>query len=182
MIISKVPKDIDTFSVQVPNNVVKHFNSKQMDELFVTTIPLDYTESLPNEWDKSKRICKDKLCCEFMIKYEKNEITKSKLGYHYRLAISTGKSESIDNKTKELYCAIVACTNDNTKSCGSRYRPSENVISSVSFNEISIRMTIEIENSEDDYLIMPTNVDFLILPLKTNEFDYEKSSIFTLQE
>lgn len=182
MIISKVPKDIDTFSVQVPNNVVKHFTNKQMDELFVTTIPLDYTESLPKHWEKTRRICKDKVCCEFMLKYEKNIIDKSKLGYHYRLAISTGKSESIDDKTKELYCAIVACTNDNTKSCGSRYRPSDNVVSSVSFNQISVRMTIEIENSEDDYLIMPTNVDFLILPLKTTDFDYDKSSIFTLQE
>lgn len=182
MIISKVPKDIDIFSVQVPNNVVKQFDMKQMDEFFVTTIPLDHTESLPKQWEKSKRICKDKMCCEFMMKYERHEIAKSNIGYHYRLAISTGNNDSLDNKTMELYCAIVACTNDNTKSCGSRYHPSDNVISSISFNKISIRMTIEIENSEDDYLIMPTNVNFLILPLKTNEFDYDKSSIFTLQE
>lgn len=176
--ISKVPKNVETYSVHVANNVVKRFSIREMDELFVTQLPVSYSESLPGKWEPMRRVCRAKICCEFSIAYHKYDIDKDKLGYVYRLAIFAGKEVYMDGNSQELHCAIVACTKDTTKKCGSRFQPTDNLVPSIRFKEIKMRMTIEIEEPQNDYLVMPSSVDFTLLPLDTGKFQFDESQIF----
>lgn len=150
-----------------------------MDELFITQIPVSYTEMLPSRWEV-RRLCKDKICCEFSMRYVRVDVEeKDKLKYVYKLTISSAKEKHIDEKSKELYCAIVTCTSDSSTSCGKRFQPSDNVIPSIRFSEIKINMMVELETSQNDYLVMPTNVDFSVLPLDTNSFSFERSTVYS---
>lgn len=154
-----------------------------MDELFITQIPVLYTESLPtSEWDV-RRLCKDKICCEFTMRHLRYEASeKDKLRYFYKLTAFSGKEKYIDEKSKELYCAVVSCTSENPLTCGKRFQPSDDVVPSVKFQEIKIKMIVELEATQNDYLVMPSSVDFSILPLDTSQFVFERSSVYSLNE
>jgi hypothetical protein len=106
LILSRIPKDIDTFSMRISDNVVKRYNLKQLDELFITQIPVPYTEGLPtsSKWDV-RRLCKEKICCEFSMRYTKHEVSKDKSKYVYKLTAFSGREKFIDPQSKELYCA-----------------------------------------------------------------------------
>jgi len=175
--ISRIPKAFQSYSMHVANNVVKHFTQREMDDLLVTTVPVTHTVPLPV--GQRKRVCRTDVCCEFTMKYEKLEIAANKLAYSYRLAVFSGKEDYVDSKSKELYCAIVACTADESSKCGSRFQPSDNVQPSIKFKEVKIRMIVEMdEDTDNDYLIMPSNVDFMLLPLDTQHFGYSISEEF----
>lgn len=181
---SRIPKDIENYSVHIKDNVVKRYNLRQMDELFITQIPVTYTESLPNKWEV-RRLCKDKICCEFSMKflrYDATKETKDKLKYFYKLTAFAGREKFIDAKSKELYCAVIACTTLSASSCGKRFQPSDNVVPSTKFMEIKINMIVELETVKNDYLVMPTNVDFSILPLSSNEFSFLRSAVYSENE
>lgn len=181
---SRIPKDIETYSVHIKDNVVKRYSLKQMDELFITQIPVTYTESLPSKWEV-RRLCKEKICCEFTMKflrYDVTEATKDRLRYHYKLTAFAGREKYIDVKSKELYCAVIACTTDSTSNCGKRFQPSDDVVPSLKFSEIKINMIVELETIQNDYLVMPTNVDFSILPLGSSQFSFERSAVYQDKE
>ena len=151
-----------------------------MDELFISHIPVLYTESLPNKKSQVRRLCKDKICCEFsmtFLKYE--ETSKDKLRYFYKLTAFSGREKYIDGKSKELYCAVVACTTNSPSSCGKRFQPSDDVVPSINFRKIKINMIVELETTQNDYLVMPTSVDLSILPLQSNQFSFDRSSVYS---
>lgn len=106
LILSRIPKDIDTFSMHITENVVKRYSLKQLDEIFISQVPVKYTETLPSsrKWDV-RRLCKDKICCEFSMRYTKYEVSKDKSKYVYKLTAFSGREEFIDSQSKELYCA-----------------------------------------------------------------------------
>lgn len=118
LILSRIPKEIDTFSMQVADNVVRRYDIKQLDELFITQIPVSYTETLPSssKWDV-RRLCKDKICCEFSMRYTKHEVSKDKSKYIYKLTASSGTEKFIDPQSKELYCAGTWKNHEKTRCC-----------------------------------------------------------------
>ncbi|CAG9804065.1 unnamed protein product [Chironomus riparius] len=185
-IISKVPKDHDMYSIQVDNNnVVKRYNLKEMDQFFISMVPLQYTEALVNQ--EFRKVCRNKLCCEIFVKYTIYDIPSSKFGYTYRFTAHSGvkedyKDEVYDDEKlsfHEMHCSIVACTKATTENCGSRFFPSDNVVPSVKFSEIRINMIIELDDvGAEDLEVMPTNVDFRLLPLRVDMFTYSESEIF----
>lgn len=157
---------------------MKRYNPKQMDELFIEHIPVTYTESLPSKWE-IRRLCKEKICCEFSMRFQRYDAgDDDKLKYTYKLTAFSGREKFIDEKSKELYCAVVACTSDASSTCGKRFQPSDDVVPSVKFMEIKINMIVELETTQNDYLVMPTSVDFSILPLQANLFSFQRSPVY----
>lgn len=116
------------------------------------------------------------------LRFDATEATKDKLRYIYKLTAFSGKEKYIDSKSKELYCALVACTTLSTSSCGKRFQPSDDVVPSIKFMEIKINMIVELETMQNDYLLMPTSVDFSILPLGSNEFTFQRSAVYSEKE
>lgn len=149
-----------------------------MDELLVSQIPVSYTEMLPSRREV-KRLCRDKICCEFSMRFKSLDARKDQLKYIYKLTIFSGIERQIDEMSKEVYCAVVSCTRDSASSCGKRFQPSDNVASSIKFEEIKIKMIVELEATQNDYLVMPTNVDFEILPLDTSRYSFERSHVYS---
>lgn len=187
MILSKIPKYLDTYSIQIDNNnnnVVKKYNRKEMDQLFLSVIPLQHTYSLVNQ--EFQKVCQNKVCCEAFVKYTIYDVAPDRFGYTYRLTVFSGREDYMDVEnenvaSQEMHCAIVACTNDGAvgNKCGSRFFPSDNVVPSVKFTDIRITMSVELNDLEDeDLMVMPTNVDFHLLPLPVNRFAYTASEIF----
>lgn len=169
--------------MQVADNVVRRFNLRQMDEFLVTNIPVSYVESLPNRAWQVQRMCRDKLCCEFSMAYQRladNGAVEDSSRYFYKLTSSSGREKLIDEQSKELYCAVVACTTDKASSCGKRFQPGDGVEPSLKFKEITINMIVELETNQNDYLVMPTSVDFSMLPLDTSKVNFARSSIFEI--
>lgn len=152
-----------------------------MDELFITQIPVAYAEMLPSKWDV-RRLCKDKICCEFSMKYQRYEKTADKSMYTYKLTIFSGREKHIDVNSKELYCAVVACTTDSTSTCGKRFQPSDNLVPSIKFQRIKINMMVKLETAQNDYLVMPSSVDFSILPLDSTQFTFDRSQVYGEKE
>lgn len=171
--IARIPKHPEAYSIQIDstNNVVKKYNLKEMDQIFVSVIPPTNTHPLIG--NQFKRFCVNKLCCEFFVKYSTYDIPDKKFGYIYRFSLSNDKVDD----SKESHCAIVACTTD--EKCGSRFFPSDNLVPSVKFSEIKIRMTIELsENEEEDLMVMPSNLDLRLVPLKVDRFDYTAGNVY----
>lgn len=176
---SRIPKDFVSFSVHVEDNVVKRFDLKLMDEFAIAQIPVSYTESLPRRFE-TRRLCREKICCEFSMRYSRLDSSKDALRYFYKLAMSSAREKHIDDKSKELYCAVIACTTDSSSTtCGKRFQPSDALVSSVRFMEVSINMIIELETTQNDYLVMPSNVLFSLLPLDTSQFTFERSAVYS---
>lgn len=163
--------------MHISDNVVKRYSLKQMDELFITQIPVSYAESLPSKWE-TRRLCRDKICCEFSVRYRRNDVAKDKLRYIYKLTAFSGTEKHIDESSKEMYCAVVACTTDSTSTCGKRFQPSDALVPSIKFKEIKINMIVELEATQNDYLVMPSNVDFSILPLDSSQYSFERSAVY----
>lgn len=163
--------------------MVQRYNLKQLDELFITQIPVSYTEQLPSSGMRNvRRMCKDKICCEFSMRYKKYDVSKDKSKFVYKLTAFSGREKFIDEQSKELYCAVIACTTDASASCGKRFQPSDGLVASLKFIEIKIKMTVELEATQNDYLAMPTNVDFSILPLDVSQYAFERSSVYSVNK
>jgi Vanin C-terminal domain len=164
--------------MHIEDNVVKRFDMKQMDEFAVAHSPVAFAEHLPRRFE-IRRLCREKMCCEFSMRYSRSDGPKEALRYFYKLAVSSGKNKQIDDSSKEFYCAVVACTSESSASCGKRFQPSDTLVPSLHFSEIKINMIIELETAENDYLVMPSSVDFSLLPLDTSQFSFERSAVYT---
>lgn len=176
--IAKIPKHLGAYSVQVDsNNVVKRYNLKEVDQLLVTVVPPFNTHPLVA--NKFKKICSKRVCCEYFVKYTSHDIPANKFGYTYRFSVFNGLVDGIE----ESHCAIVACTKENENKCGSRFFPSDNLTPSIKFNEIRISMTKELnEKGEEDLMVMPSNVDFHLLPLRVDTFGYAATNVYNESE
>ncbi len=176
--ISKVPKRPEAYSIAIDSsseNLVKRYNLKEMDQIFVTVVPP--TSTYPLVGNQVKQICMGKICCSFFVKYSTYDIPEKKFGYSYRFSIYNGKAHDADSE--ESYCSIVACTEDSEEKCGSRFFPSDNLVPSVKFSEVKISMTIELgEDSGEDLMMMPSNLDFRLLPLRVDKFDYTAGRVY----
>lgn len=165
--------------MHIDDNVVKHYDLKQMDEFAVTQSPVAFAENLPRRFE-TRRLCRGKMCCEFSMRYLRSDGPREALRYFYKLAVSSGQRDrQIDDNSKEFYCAVVACTSEASSSCGKRFQPSDTLVPSLHFSEIRINMIIELETAENDYLVMPSSVLFSLLPLDTSQFGFERSAVYS---
>lgn len=61
-----------------------------------------------------------------------------------------------------------------------RYRPSDNLVPSVNFKRVHIEANLEVDGTEEDYLIAPTSLDFHLLPLNAKRFSFEKRASYNV--
>lgn len=175
--IAKVPKNLNAYSIQLDtvSNVVKRYSLKEIDQLLVTLVPLTNTHPLIG--NQLKKFCSKKVCCEFFVKYSSKDISSEKFGYSYRFSIFNGLVDG----SEESHCAIVSCTKESENKCGSRFFPSDNLVPSVRFSEIRISMTIELsEQREEDLMVMPSSIDFHLLPLSVDKFGYAETNAYNI--
>lgn len=188
LIISKIPKQISTYSIEVHDSLVRSFSSRQLDNFIVAHRHVEEVLRLPRSstWEIVKQ-CKGKICCEFSMQYhhQANEEDKveNRLAYNYKLTTASTSSRQIAAGTgsKNLICALIACTSDRRQSCGKRFSSNDNKLeeSSLKFTVIRIRMMVEVETSEHDYLIMPINLNTALLPISVHDFKFARISTFT---
>jgi Vanin C-terminal domain len=76
----------------------------------------------------------------------------------------------------EIHCAIISCRDDRQEACGKHFENSEQLVPSVQFEDITIKAVVQIDNSETNYLIMPSTLDQTLLPYSPAIFKYDESS------
>lgn len=187
MIISKIPKDISRYSLDNIDieNVVKKYSPAQLNGIQVSRNRVKNAYKLPSKRWEVVRKCSEKICCEFTMQYQRINEDK-KLSYVYKLTASSLKDEEeggLVTKDNMYYCAVIACTSDKMESCGKRksiVAVDDDIVPSLKFTEIRIRMIVEVDTLEHDYLIMPTNVDFSMLPLNTKQFKFTRTSVYNV--
>jgi hypothetical protein len=187
LIISKIPKDLSKYSLDISDieNVVKKYTLAKLNDIQVSRNQVKNAYKLPSKKWEVVRKCNEKICCEFSLQYQRmnQDEDKKKLSYVYKLTASSlkDKTPGLVAKDSMYYCAVIACTNDKIESCGKRlYSSSDNddIVPSFKFTDIRVKMIMEVETSEHDYLLMPTNVDFSMLPLNTKHFKFTRSSVY----
>jgi Vanin C-terminal domain len=180
MMLSRVPKRPTEYSFSVEKtNIVKRFTTKEMDNFFLTTIAVKKTQPLLN--NKMQKICAGTVCCELFVRFTAYSVPATKLSYSYRFSIFADKESHMDDEQKvaEYHCAIVACTKDTTEHCGSRFSVSDDLVPSIQFNEIRMRMIVELNDAVDeDLMVMPSNVDFRLVPLPVSSFEFTTGEVF----
>lgn len=170
---------------------MKRFTLKQLDEIHISRKHVENSYKLPSKKWEVVRKCSGKICCEFSMQYHRiNEDAtgnESRLSYIYKLTASSSSSSSLLKDSdglgsRDMFCAVIACTSEDSKeSCGKRRIRSEVVVvPSFKFTDIRVKMIMEVETSEHDYLLMPTNVDFSMLPLDTRHFEFSRSSVYSV--
>lgn len=169
---------------------MKSFSSRQLDNFNVAHNHVEGVFELPRS-SKTEIVtkCKGKICCEFSLQYHRvnqDDDVKNRIDYSYKLTMASPSSKQIaaaSSGSKEIICAVVACTSDQRQSCGKRFTSSSNenvVVSSLKFTDIRIKMVVEVETSHHDYLIMPTNLNNALLPLNIRNFKFTRSSAYTV--
>lgn len=88
--------------------------------------------------------------------------------------LSETRSFGVTGIFGEVYCAVIACTNDQNEACGKRFKNTTNLVPSLEFEEITIQLIV---NKADTHrtLILPTTLDFTLLPLNSSKFDYSEN-------
>jgi hypothetical protein len=187
LIISKIPKDISRYSLDFIgiDNVVKKYSLAKLNDIQVSRNQVKNAYKLPSKRWEVVRKCSEKICCEFSMLFQRINEDEKKLSYIYKLTASSLKDEASGLVIKDnmYYCAVIACTNNKTESCGKRFHSSsdnDDIIPSLKFTNIRVKMIMEVETSEHDYLLMPTNVDFSMLPLNTKHFKFTRSLVYNV--
>ena len=104
------------------------------------------------------------------------------IGYIYRLTVFSGQREYVEGrKSGDLYCSIIPCTTDSSLGCAKRFEHSDQLVPSVEFASISIRAIVEVEGDRDDYLVMPTSLNFNMLPLNTHLYNYSAGETYNVK-
>lgn len=169
MMVAKVPKNLDDPDYKLADPQVKAYTPVEMDGMKL----LYSAPSNMKPLDKLLLATYENIKCEFSVDYKKLDIPVGKIGYSYRMAAYTGVRSLVDAaNVGEAYCIIVACTDESDENtCGSRFGSSDNLVPSVAFQSIEIKMTVG--DSPEDYLVMPTTLDFSIRPLPVQEYDFK---------
>ena len=81
----------------------------------------------------------------------------------------------------ELYCSIIPCTTDSNLGCAKRFEHSEHLVPSVEFTSVKIRAIVALDSDPNNYLVMPTSLDFNVLPLSTNNFNFSAGDTYDVK-
>lgn len=172
LMIAEVPIDVNDEDYQSPE-LSPGFSPTEMDGFSVRSSNLGRFY----EMSESAEIEYQDVTCKFKVNYTEMEKSEDQEGYNYKFAVYSGE-RNIANivVAGQVFCAIVACSDaqDDT-TCGVRFKNSENLVSTVKFNSIFIEMEIKDFESEN-FAIMPTSLDFSLLPLESEKFCFEKNN------
>uniref|UniRef100_A0A336MY47 CSON006165 protein n=1 Tax=Culicoides sonorensis TaxID=179676 RepID=A0A336MY47_CULSO len=151
------PPSIQAPERSTPTQMLNLFLKKDNTEPFTTF-------ELTSEGQIQQKLCNGIFCCYFDLTLQYiNSTSENK--YQYRLiaydGLRTFKREAVQ------ICAILACSSSDVNSCGQRFTATNVDYNSVLFKNIKIETTIQWKN----VLVMPSSLDFSILPYDVNDFN-----------
>lgn len=167
LMIAEIPKNVDDEEYEPVEPSVKPYTADEMDSLklwhYVPKKSFPLHKNFVSSYGGAK--------CEFTLNYTKLEIDEGSVGYGYRLAVFAGiRNFGGVLNGGEVYCAIVSCLNSHDeRTCGRRVE-SKNLVPSFEFHSIHIKTTID--DDAENYLVMPTSLDFAVNPLSTQSYEY----------
>lgn len=170
LLITEVPIDVNDPDYQ-PSILQPGFTPQEMDDLKLFSVKLGEYYEVQENFEGQVGDLK----CTFKVSYTNLELIEGQVGYIYKFVIFNGAqnvADIVDLGGKA--CAVVACANESESSCGKRLENSEKLAPTLTFEAISIEMEIENFHSENTF-IMPTSLDFSILPLEREKFVFTKS-------
>lgn len=169
MMVAEIPKDVDDLDYEPPAPTVEPYAALEMDALHL------WNFSPKNLFPLHKRLVASfgGVTCEFALNYTKLEIPEGSVGYGYKLTVYSGvRTFSNIVNAGEIYCAIVPCADENDeKTCGKRIANSNDLVPSVAFHSIEIKVTVDADAK--NFLVMPTSLDAALLPLSTKQFEFK---------
>lgn len=127
------------------------------------TLPFN-TFQLSTEGQTQKKLCHGVFCCYFdvNIKFLTTNSTSDKT-YQYRLIAYDGL-RTYEREAVQI-CAILACSGSEVETCGLRHNSKNVNYASVLFKNVTVQANIQWKN----ILVMPSSLDFSILPFNVNE-------------
>jgi hypothetical protein len=173
MMVARVPKDLTDTDFSPDRQNVNHFSPLEMDHMKTLSFNPNFTYPL----QEFLIIHADGIDCEFSANYTQLETANGNLGFTYRYAVFYGiRDVAHIRKIGEAYCAIIACTSDDPQTCGGKFSNSEKLTPSFSFRSIKITTTIKVQDDPNNYLMMPTSLDFSLCPLDVENFNFSYTS------
>ncbi|XP_070504524.1 vanin-like protein 2 [Chironomus tepperi] len=169
IIVAKIPKDLNDDSIIPDNPTIKPYTPIEMDRLKTWSFTPQNIYPLQDNF----HLKNGEVECKFVLNFTDISLNDSEsIGYTYKFAVFSGKRNlaNIVN-AGEMYCSIIPCLNDDLKTCGYKLKDSRKLVPSTVFHSISITMTVS-NIGKDDCLIMPTSLDFSILPLNIDSFRF----------
>lgn len=110
------------------------------------------------------RVCHNGVCCDIWMRVRNPEASL----YKYRMVAFDGVRSFEGNVTKGVtVCGIVACANHLLESCGTRNLTVKS--QNMTFEQIFITGRFD---GLDDMMTIPNSVNFNLLPLDSNDFNY----------
>lgn len=173
MLVAKVPKDVDDVEYQ-PTKENEAFEASSMDGLKLHFVDIPVSHPLQEKFV----VDENGVTCDFEVNFTRLSVDEGKFGYNYRFVAFNG----INNYEKsrnvgEVQCAIVSCSGSDPQTCGKKIENSENLVPSIQFHSIKIIATIDSDDDPQNYLVMPTSLDFSIHPLDTEKFKFTTEEI-----
>nr|XP_026488912.1 vanin-like protein 2 isoform X1 [Vanessa tameamea] len=182
LLVSKVPKVPGEVEGTYPGPI--YDDPSTHDDLILITdpsLPSHVTRLLREESEDFALFDKDVLC-HFQVKLRKRD---GATNYRYRAAAFSGvRSFSGVATGGTRMCSVFACTGDTIDTCGKRFDKFEPNTTGI-FDELRITATVPeakvnegLNASEAAYF--PISLDTAIMPLKTNDYTFEKIMFFDL--
>lgn len=169
MMIAEIPKDVNDPDYEPSAPSTDPYTPAEMDALKLLTFNPTKTFALHKHFVSTI----GGVTCDFALNYTKLEMSDESVGYDYRLAVFSGtRSYANIVNAGEIHCAIIQCIDGNDeKTCGQRVSNSENLVPSVKFNSIEIKVSVD--DDDENYLLMPTSLDTSIRPLSTEKYEFQ---------
>ncbi|XP_002099874.2 vanin-like protein 1 [Drosophila yakuba] len=141
------------------------------------------SELLPEDFLSFERqLCHGSFCCSFAIERQvnspaENEVTSSEAkSYRYRIGVYWGNKTTVIgvDRTEQATCALFACTDVRTASCGYIFPENDEVINTHHFTKLSISGKFPAA-PRGRRLIMPSTLNALFLPVSVADYEWSES-------
>ncbi|XP_046963867.1 vanin-like protein 1 isoform X2 [Vanessa cardui] len=183
LLVSKVPKVPGQVEGTYPGPI--YDDPSNHDNLTLITdpsLPSHVTRLLREEAEEDFTLFDKDVLCHFRVKLRKRD---GATNYRYRAAAFSGvRSYSGVATGGTRICSIFACTGTTIDTCGKRFSTFEPNTTGI-FDELRITATLpepnvneELNASEAAYF--PISLDTTIMPLKTNDYTFEKIKFFDI--
>lgn len=163
---ANVPKETD-YSNHLTNPEYKRDHNI---DLFTTEL-INSSKSYENY-----KLCHNEFCCNFTMKFQKQEIfvSNNSRKYNYRMAAYKGPGTLQRMEKANLgICSLIACTDENLSSCGNMFMGPESVNNGFIFTNISIKSTFE---KKPKMLVMPSTLNSALEPLHIDLYRFSRNN------
>jgi pantetheine hydrolase len=169
MMIAKIPKDINDESYGPTEIDNEEYTTIEMESLNLWSNPPQFLYPLQD----SLTVNHGNLECTFSVNFTQlSDSGYSHISYSFTAFHGPRNYANVVNGG-EIYCSIVACVKeDDVKSCGTKIESSKIIVPSVLFHSINIEAKIHVNGNSDDFLMMPTTLNFNIHSLNVSNFEF----------